>query len=81
MTTTFTAPDTPTLSNLTKVFFPEHGYTKRDLLDYYREIAPVISPYLQNRFLANSCKRRRHRPAAQGPGPTPRRSAFQLDSA
>jgi hypothetical protein len=28
---------------------PEHGYTKRDLLDYYREIAPVMLPYLVDR--------------------------------
>jgi len=30
------------LTNRHKVFWPEHGYTKGDLLDYYREIAPVI---------------------------------------
>jgi bifunctional non-homologous end joining protein LigD len=30
------------LTNLKKVFWPDEGYTKRDLLDYYREIAPVI---------------------------------------
>jgi DNA primase len=35
MTTTFTAADQLHLTNLTKVFWPECGYTKRDLLDYY----------------------------------------------
>jgi hypothetical protein len=30
------------LTNLTKVFWPEHGYTKRDLIDFYREIAPAL---------------------------------------
>ena len=49
MTTTFAASDTLHLTNLTKVFWPEHGYTKRDLIDYYRELAPVILPYLVDR--------------------------------
>jgi len=37
------------LTNRHKVFWPEEGYTKGDLLDYYREIAPVILPYLKDR--------------------------------
>ncbi|HEY6736768.1 MAG TPA: DNA ligase D [Candidatus Saccharimonadia bacterium] len=32
-----------------KVFFPENGYTKGQLLDYYAEIAPTILPYLCDR--------------------------------
>ena len=49
MSTTFSPADTLHLTNLTKVFFPEHGYTKRDLLDYYRAAAPFILPYLADR--------------------------------
>lgn len=37
------------LSNLDKVFWPEEGYTKRDVIDYYREIASFILPYLRDR--------------------------------
>jgi len=37
------------LTNLDKVFFPEDGYTKGDLLDYYRDVAPVLLPYLKDR--------------------------------
>ncbi len=37
------------LTNLTKVFWPEHGYTKGDLIAYYRAIAPWILPYLKDR--------------------------------
>lgn len=37
------------LSHLDKVFFPKHGYTKGDLVKYYRDIAPYILPYLKNR--------------------------------
>ena len=49
MATTFAPTDTLNLTNLTEVFKPEEGYTKRDLIDYYREIAPVILPYLIDR--------------------------------
>lgn len=37
------------LTNLNKVLWPEDGYTKKDMLTYYSEIAPVILPYLKNR--------------------------------
>jgi bifunctional non-homologous end joining protein LigD len=39
------------LSNLDKVFWPEEGYTKGDLLAYYFNIAPRILPYLKGRPL------------------------------
>lgn len=35
-----------------KVLFAEDGITKRDLIDYYRRIAPWILPYLRGRPLA-----------------------------
>ncbi|BCG45363.1 ATP-dependent DNA ligase clustered with Ku protein,LigD [Citrifermentans bremense] len=38
-----------TLTNLDKVFWPEEGYTKGDVVDYYRKMAPVILPYLADR--------------------------------
>jgi bifunctional non-homologous end joining protein LigD len=37
------------LTNLDKVFWPEEGYTKGDLIEYYRAIAPWILPYLADR--------------------------------
>jgi bifunctional non-homologous end joining protein LigD len=39
------------LSNLNKVYFPESGYTKRDLLAYYYRIADHILPFLKDRPL------------------------------
>jgi bifunctional non-homologous end joining protein LigD len=39
------------LSNLNKVYFPESGYTKRDLLAYYYRIADSILPFLRDRPL------------------------------
>lgn len=40
-----------TLSNRDKLFFPEAGLTKGDLIDYYQRIAQTMLPYLQNRPL------------------------------
>ena len=37
------------LSNQHKVFWPQEGYTKGDLLTYYEAIAPVLLPQLENR--------------------------------
>jgi bifunctional non-homologous end joining protein LigD len=41
----------PAFSNLGKVFWPEEGYTKGDLIDYYRTVAPRLLPYLADRPL------------------------------
>ena len=37
------------LSNLDKLFFPDEGITKGDLISYYRAVAPVLVPHLKNR--------------------------------
>lgn len=37
------------LTNLDRVFWPEEGYTKGDVIDYYRKVAPVMLPHLQDR--------------------------------
>jgi bifunctional non-homologous end joining protein LigD len=36
-------------SNLDKVFWPEEGFTKGDLLGFYRQASPWLLPYLQDR--------------------------------
>jgi len=36
-------------TNLDKVFWPDEGYTKGDLIDYYRAVARAILPYLEQR--------------------------------
>jgi len=40
------------LSNLDKVFFPESGYTKGDLIQYYASVADVLLPHLEDRPLS-----------------------------
>jgi bifunctional non-homologous end joining protein LigD len=37
------------LSNLDKLFWPDEGITKGDLLAYYRSVAPVLVPHLKDR--------------------------------
>jgi bifunctional non-homologous end joining protein LigD len=37
------------LTNVKKIFWPDDGYTKGDLLAYYRAISPWLLPYLRNR--------------------------------
>ncbi len=39
----------PKITNPDKVFFPEHGYTKKDLIDLYEHLAPWLMPYLEDR--------------------------------
>jgi len=39
------------LTNLDKVFWPELGYTKRDLLQYYADISGALLPHIQDRAM------------------------------
>ncbi|MFN7975811.1 MAG: DNA ligase D [Acidobacteriota bacterium] len=36
-------------TNRSKVFWPEQGYTKGDLIDYYEGVSPWLMPYLKDR--------------------------------
>ena len=40
---------TLTLSNLDKVLYPEHGFTKAEVISYYQQVAPVMIPHLTDR--------------------------------
>lgn len=37
------------LTNQTKIFWPDEGYTKGDVLSYYNKVAAYILPYLKDR--------------------------------
>jgi len=39
------------LTNLGKVFWPELGYTKRDLLQYYADVSSALLPHLKDRAM------------------------------
>ena len=36
------------VSNLGKIFWPEDGFTKEDMLRYYKAVAPIMLPYLKD---------------------------------
>lgn len=44
-------PDTVDIKHSDKIFWPQQGLTKGDLLIYMREIAPYMLPFLQDRLL------------------------------
>ena len=39
------------LSNRNKIFYPDAGFTKGDVIDYYRSVAPFVVPHLKSRAL------------------------------
>lgn len=39
------------ISNPDKVFWPDDGYTKRDLAAFYRNVFPLLQPYVKDRIL------------------------------
>jgi bifunctional non-homologous end joining protein LigD len=43
-----------TFSNIDKVFFPESGITKGDLIQYYASVAPLLLPHLAGRPISMS---------------------------
>jgi bifunctional non-homologous end joining protein LigD len=51
------------LSNLDKVLYPETGFTKAEVIDYYNRIAPVMLPHLANR----PATRKRYPDGVDGP--------------
>jgi DNA ligase D-like protein (predicted polymerase)/DNA ligase D-like protein (predicted 3'-phosphoesterase) len=53
-----------TFQHLSKIFWPKEKYTKRDLLNYYYQVAPYILPYLKNRPQSLN----RHPNGITGPG-------------
>src|SRR5919109_4772500 len=62
------------LTNLQKLFWPELGISKRDLLQYYADVAPVLLPHIRSRAMVM----KRYPNGAAGPfffmkrAPTPR---------
>jgi bifunctional non-homologous end joining protein LigD len=72
------------ISNPDKVFWPEEGYTKRDLANFYTEIFPLLRPYIQDRILtlercpdgmSGSCFYQKEKPVSMPPGTPTKRIA------
>jgi bifunctional non-homologous end joining protein LigD len=51
------------ITNLTKILYPQTGFTKGEVLDYYARVAPVLLPHLAGRPLT----RKRYPNGVEGP--------------
>jgi bifunctional non-homologous end joining protein LigD len=51
MPQTLPAPQVVEVTRPTKIFWPDEGYTKGDLFEYYRAIGPWLLPFLRDRPL------------------------------
>jgi DNA primase len=65
------------VSNPDKVFFPEEGITKGEVVDYYRRVAELMLPHREDRILTITEHRKNRRdPAASPAGPARRLDAL-----
>ena len=76
------------VSNPDKVFWPEEGYTKLDLIEFYAEIFPKLRPYVDDRILTmercpdgmrGQCFYQKEMPKGMPPG-TPTKLIKNVDS-
>jgi bifunctional non-homologous end joining protein LigD len=74
------------VSNPDKVFWPEEGYTKLDLVEYYNAIFPKLLPYVKDRMLSlercpdgmrGECFYQKQKPAGMPPGTPTKRIAHK----
>jgi len=72
------------VSNPNKLFWPDEGYTKLDLLEYYSAIFPKLSPYVKDRILSlercpdgmrGECFFQKEKPKGMPPGTPTKRIA------
>ena len=79
-----------TVSHPDKVFWPEEGYTKLDLVEYYDAIFPKLSPYVKDRILAlercpdgmqGECFFQKQKPESMPPGTPTKRIAHETGTA
>jgi bifunctional non-homologous end joining protein LigD len=66
-----------TVSNPNKVFWPDEGYTKFQLIEYYADIFPKLRPYMKDRILSlercpdgmgGACFYQKEAPSSMPPG-------------
>jgi bifunctional non-homologous end joining protein LigD len=72
------------VSNPDKVFWPEEGYTKLDLVTFYRDVFPALRPYVNDRILtmercpdgmSGACFYQKQKPESMPPGTPTKRIA------
>src|SRR5215831_1289071 len=76
------------ISNPQKVFWPEEGYTKLDLVNFYRDVFPLLQPYVDGRILTlercpdgmqGQCFYQKEKPPGMPPG-TPSKRIVHHDA-
>jgi len=77
------------VSHPDKVFWPEEGYTKLDLVEYYNAIFPKLSPYVKDRILSlercpdgmeGECFFQKQKPKGMPPGTPTKRIAHAANA-
>jgi len=77
------------VSHPDKVFWPEDGYTKLDLVEYYNAIFPKLSPYVKDRILTlercpdgmrGECFFQKQLPKGMPPGTPTKRIAHEANA-
>jgi bifunctional non-homologous end joining protein LigD len=77
------------VSHADKVFWPEEGYTKLDLVEYYNAIFPKLSPYVKDRILTlercpdgmgGECFFQKQMPKGMPPGTPTKRIAHEANA-
>jgi bifunctional non-homologous end joining protein LigD len=72
------------LSNPDKTFWPQEGYTKLDLANFYRDVFPLLEPYVKDRILTlercpdglkGQCFYQKEKPDGMPPGTPTKRIA------
>jgi bifunctional non-homologous end joining protein LigD len=77
------------ISNPQKIFWPEEGYTKGDLVNFYRDVFPALRPYVDDRILtlercpdgmSGACFYQKQRPESMPAGTPTKRIANERGS-
>jgi len=77
------------ISNAQKIFWPEEGYTKGDLVNFYRDVFPALRPYVDDRILtlercpdgmSGACFYQKQKPESMPPGTPTKRIANERGS-
>ena len=72
------------LSNPDKIFWPQEGYTKLDLANFYKNVFPLLEPYVKDRILTlercpdglkGQCFYQKEKPEGMPPGTPTKRIA------
>ena len=73
-----------TVTHSEKVFWPEEGYTKLDLITFYRDLFPALKPWVNDRILTlercpdgmrGECFYQKEKPKGMPPGTPTKRIA------